>query len=229
MVRTVFGQEGTAKMKPANQDGFDYKRLVREGYDRCSEVYTNSRQSSDMPQLDSLIHRLPRGAAVLDIGCGGGVPVTSELAKTCRVTGVDISPVQVILAERNVPSGHFLCGDVMAMTFPEASFNAVVLFYAILHLPKEEHRELFARVHRWLKPNGLLLASLSFRNEDAYTQDNFFGVRMYWSNWGIDHYRQMLAEIGFALLEESRLEHGYKDGVKTEPEAHPLICTQKVS
>jgi SAM-dependent methyltransferase len=214
-------------LKPANEPGFDYKTLVREGYDRCAEEYNRSLRDEASPELRLLISRLDRNASVLDIGCGGGIPVCRELARTCSVTGVDISPVQIAFARQSVPSGHFLCGDIMMMVFPEASFDAIVSFYAIFHIPKEEHGELFRRIYRWLKPKGYLLASVTVENEDPYTEDDFFGVRMYWSNYGLVEYKQILLEIGFCLLEGSQLGHGFKEGVKSDQEVHPLILGQK--
>jgi cyclopropane fatty-acyl-phospholipid synthase-like methyltransferase len=214
-------------LKSAKETGFDYKRLVREGYDRCAGVYNRSRQGDANPELRWLISRLDKDASVLDIGCGGGIPVCRELAQTASVTGVDISPVQIAFARQNVPGGHFLCSDIMAMVFPDASFDAVVSFYTIFQLPKEEHRELFGRIYRWLKPKGYLLATVSAENEDPYIEDDFFGVTMYWSNYGLAEYERMLSEIGFSLLESTRLGHGYKEGVKSEQETHPLILAQK--
>jgi cyclopropane fatty-acyl-phospholipid synthase-like methyltransferase len=214
-------------LKPANEPGFDYKKLVREGYDRCAEEYNRSRQDDVSPELRLLISRLDKGASVLDIGCGDGIRACKELARTCSVTGVDISPIQIAFARQNVPSGHFLCGDIMTMVFPESSFDAVVSFYAIFHIPKEEHEELFRRIYQWLKPKGYLLTSVSIENEDPYTEDDFFGVRMYWSNYGLAEYKRMLSEIGFSVLEGTQLGHGYKEGVKSEQEVHPLMFSQK--
>ncbi len=116
----------------------------------------------------------------------------------------------------------------MTMEFPEASFDAIVSFYAVYHIPKEEHEELFRRIYRWLKPKGYLLATVSIENEDPYTEDDFFGVTMYWSNYGLTEYKRMFLEIGFSLLESTQLGHGFKEGVKSEPESHPLILVQKV-
>ena len=113
------------------------------------------------------------------------------------------------------------------MVFPEASFDAIVSFYAVFHTPKEEHEELFRRIYRWLKPKGYLLITVSIENEDPYTEDDFFGVTMYWSNYGLTQYRLMLSEIGFSLLECTQLGHGFKEGVKSEQEVHPLILGQK--
>ncbi len=171
---------------------------------------------------------LDEHASVLDIGCGGGMPVCSTLARHGEVTGVDISPVQIRLAQRQVPAGRFLCGDIMAMSFPEGYFDAVVSFYAIFHLPKEEHEELFTRIHRWLKPQGYFMGTVAREDEAPYTEDDFFGVTMYWSNYGVREYKQILTGLGFTLLGMEELGAGYRDGLKVTTEIHPLLFAQKV-
>jgi cyclopropane fatty-acyl-phospholipid synthase-like methyltransferase len=212
---------------PADTPGVDYKQLVRQGYDQCAERYSQARQREENPELAFLQRHLGDQATVLDIGCGGGVPVCSTLAHRCVVTGVDISPVQIDLAQRQVPGGHFLCGDIMGMSFPEGHFDAVVSFYAIFHLPKEEHRELFTRIHHWLKPKGYFMGTVAMEDEAPYTEDDFFGVTMYWSNYGVRDYRQMLEGLGFTLRGMEELGSGYRDGLKVTTEIHPLIFAQK--
>lgn len=41
-----------------------------------------------------------------------------------------------------MPSATFIKADIMAMDFPATTFDAVVSFYTILHIPREEHRTL---------------------------------------------------------------------------------------
>jgi hypothetical protein len=67
----------------------------------------------------------------------------------------------------------------------------------------------------------------SKRSEEPYTEDDYFGGTMYWSNWGLPEYRRMLSELGFALLDESKLGHGFREEMKSKPEVHPLIYAQK--
>jgi ubiquinone/menaquinone biosynthesis C-methylase UbiE len=217
-----------SRMKPANDPNVNYKDLVKEGYNRCATKYADARTGEEHPELAMLIGRLPEGASVLDIGCGGGIPVCLQLAKRANVTGIDISPAMIELAKKNVPSGNFACSDIMSVEFPDSSFDAVTSFYAIFHLPKEEHEELFCRIYRWLIPGGYLLATFARRDESPYTEDDFFGVTMYWSNFGIKQYREMLDRLGFSIIENGLLGHGYKNGVKQQPETHPFIFAGKV-
>jgi cyclopropane fatty-acyl-phospholipid synthase-like methyltransferase len=213
-------------MQPTNDPDVDYKALVQRGYDRCAAAYAEARQGQAPPELDLLTRRLTNAAHVLDIGCGAGIPIARTLAQRFRVTGVDISGEQIRRARTCVPEGTFIQGDIMSVTFPPAGFDAAVAFYTLFHLPREEHSELLRRIYTWLKPGGYLLATLTFAAEAAYTEDDFFGVTMYWSNYGLDDYQAILTEIGFKLLETTSIGHGYTTEKPAPSEYHPLILAQ---
>ena len=129
----------------------DPKRLVADGYDRIAEAYAAWVESDSTTLRDShlglLEAQLPAGARILDLGCASGVPVARRLAARFQVTGVDISERQVALARRNVPTASFVHGDMAAQEFEDARFDAVVAFFSIFHLPRDEHAALFEAVH----------------------------------------------------------------------------------
>ena len=207
-------------MKRADDPERDYARLVEDGYDRCAAAYNAARAGKPSDELAPLFERLPQGALVVDLGCGAGVTVAWALGSRFRVTGVDVSAAQLALARRQVPEATFVRCDMRRYDAPPASFDAVVSFYAIFHLPREEHEALFRRVHRWLRPGGLLLATLAWRDEPAYTEDGFYGVEMYRSNFGMDEYRAMLARCRFTALDVR--EAGTWAG-----ESHPLVLAER--
>jgi len=214
-------------LKPADDSQINYKDLVRRGYNSCAAEYDKSRRREAGPELSLLTGQLCDGAAVLDIGCGAGVPVAKTLAQRFAVTGVDISGEMINRARTNVPQATFILGDIMSVELPPSRFDAAVAFYSIFHLPREEHPELLQRIYGWLKPGGYLLATLSYLDEASYTEDDFFGVTMYWSNYGLEDYKRIIEEVGFALLETTVVGHGYGAEVQASEERHPLVFARK--
>ena len=212
-------------MKLADDPARDYKRLVIDGYDRCAADFNSERVTEAADALAPLMARLPDGARVLDLGCGTGVPVARTLSDRFDVVGADISASQLSLARRQAPGVALLRGDMERLHFSPSSFNAVVSFYAVFHLPREQQPDLFSRMLTWLRPGGYALVSLGRTNEPAYTED-FFGVEMYWSHYGTAQYREMLIEAGFELIEEQILDHGYNDD-RAPIERHPLFFMRK--
>jgi SAM-dependent methyltransferase len=185
------------------------KEIVRSGYDKISHAYRGDAVDFNDPSMATyaqwvheLIALLQAGEAVLDLGCGNGVPVAQLLSRAgFDVTGVDISPVQIGRAQANVPAARFMCADMTTLTFPAQSFVAITLFYAIIHVPLAEQRALLANIYQWLRPGGYLMATVG---SDSWTgtEDNWLdvaGAQMYWSHADTATYRAWLEDQGFAV------------------------------
>ncbi len=104
------------------------------------------------------LDRLPPGTTVLDVGCGiGGSSRILARDYGFAVTGVSISPNQIERARELTPPGlsaGFQIDDAMALSFPDASFDAVWSVEAGPHMPD---KAIFAKeLLRVLKPGGVL-------------------------------------------------------------------------
>jgi SAM-dependent methyltransferase len=186
----------------------DPKTIVREGYDRASYAYRGDEftwpRSGYAYWLSRLTRTLAAGSRVLDLGCGCGVPASRELARRHRVTGVDLSPVQIGRARRLVPSARFLCADMAAVEFEPRSFDAAIAFFSLINLPLSEQSVVITRVSGWLVPGGRLLAIVG-KLASTRIERSFRGVRgatMYWSHADVRTYRQWFEQAGFVIEAE---------------------------
>ena len=191
----------------------DPKRLVERGYDRVAQEYARLEGEAEWPRmrwLRKLLSRLEPGSSVLDLGCGSGDPADVEIAKHHNVTGVDISQMQVSLARQNVPSGNFIHGDAGSVEFPAASFNAVISFYTLEHIPREELQTILGRVYRWLRPAGYLLLSTEPGDIEGVIGE-WLGVPMFFSCFDSDTVSALVNQAGFEIVEssmETQVEQG---------------------
>jgi SAM-dependent methyltransferase len=85
------------------------------------------------------------------------------------------------------------------VSFPPASFAGVVALYAISHVPRDEHADLFRSVADWLQPGGVFLAVLGAGGLPDWTGE-WLGVPMYFSSFDANTNRSLLAAAGFDLL-----------------------------
>ena len=192
--------------------GDDERDLVRRGYDQLSYHYRrdDAEDGQYAPWLADLHQRLPASSAVLDLGCGCGIPVARFLAGAGhQVTGVDISQVQIDRARRLVPNASFLRGDATELDLPPASFDAVVCLYVLIHLPLTEQPRLLDRIATWLHPGGWLLVT---GGHGAWTgrQDNWFDgpAPLWWSHADAATYRSWLQQAGLVITTEERVPEG---------------------
>ena len=181
-----------------------HRRTVESGYDLMAERYLDTKDPEDPLALDALadlISFLPQGATVLDLGCGAGVPVTRWLTERgFAVTGVDVSARQLELARKNVPEATFLKADMAEVTFAPETFDAVVAFHSIIHVPRKHHQELLRNIHRWLEPRGVFLATMTVTDYEGRDEDwEGWGAPMAWSHYDRDANVGMLREAGFEL------------------------------
>ncbi len=116
---------------------------------------------------------------MVDLGCGAGLPGTRELTdRDLRVLGVDFSAVQLSRARRLVPAASFAQADMAALHLQPGSVDAVVSFYALIHVPLEDQVALFPRIRSWLRAGGYLLAITGARRWTGI--ESYLGADMFW-------------------------------------------------
>lgn len=175
---------------------------MKTGYNTIAKEYLKirSENSEDVQLLQELIQRVPKGARVLDAGCGAGVPVTKILSQLFEVTGVDFADAQIELARRLVPKARFLCEDIIRLSFPDHYFDAICSYYAIIHIPREEHEQLLLNFYRILKPMGLILLCMGATDIEIDEVEDYFGIKMYWSHFNDEINIKIITACGFKII-----------------------------
>lgn len=178
------------------------KETVQAGYERAADAYLADRpqDSPDIAALEQLVSRLAPGSSVLDAGCGAGVPILQRLTERYRVVGVDFAERQLALAARHAPAATLACMDLTRLGFAAGTFDAVVSYYAIIHIPRDEHAGILAAFHRLLRPGGLAFLCLGATDIADDLADDFYGVPMYWSHYDAPTYLTLLGQAGFNIM-----------------------------
>ncbi|MFN2629826.1 MAG: class I SAM-dependent methyltransferase [Gaiellaceae bacterium] len=132
---------------------------VRRMFDRIAPVY-DAMNHAMTAGLDRRWRRLTAGAAVrpgdrvLDACCGTGDLAIAALPLAREVVGVDFSERMLERARRKAPSIRWLQGDVLALPFDDASFDAVTVGFGIRNV--EDLERGLAELGRVLRPGGRL-------------------------------------------------------------------------
>jgi SAM-dependent methyltransferase len=193
------------------------KEIVARGYDAIALRYAEWAGQVESPALEwlrDLDARLPNGSDVLELGCGRGVPGTRELARRHRVTGVDISAVQIELARHHVPEASFLHADAAELDVAAGSVDAVVALFFFGHVPVDEQRDLISRIAVWLDDGGLLLATFGAGEAGEDVDPDWLGAPMFFASLGGNSYLPLLRESGLEPLRDEVLvqhEPGHGD------------------
>ena len=120
-------------------------------------VYSASGPSGVSRHLDGFLDRLPAGAEILELGCGGGRDAAHMIAR-----GFAVDPTDGV-AEIAAQAAARIRRPVRVMRFGELAavdrYDAIWASASLLHAPRGDLPDVLARIHRALKPGGQHFAS----------------------------------------------------------------------
>ena len=164
---------------------------------------------------------LPHGAAVIDLGCGAGFPITDVLVtEGLNVYAIDASPSFIEAFRRNLPGIPVACEAVEDSTFFDRTFDAVIAWGLMFLLPAEEQRRLIQRVADILVLGGRLLFTSEY--EPLVWNDAMTGLES--RSLGAVEYRSQLTAVGLLVTREYEDVGGYYfDALKTATDSTRVI------
>lgn len=199
---------------PTYQPPDSLKARLKESYDAMASEYnewTTNHFSIRLEYLNKLLPTLldeKRPVSVLELGCGCGLPVSEKLLTypNISVTANDLSSTQITLAKENLKDAgdrvSFLEGDMTKLDLALGSFDAVLAFYSIIHLPRDEQVTLLSSIAKWLKPGGYLLANFSAKESQGIELEKWLAEKgwMFWSGWGRAGTVEKIKEAGLEIV-----------------------------
>jgi len=154
---------------------------------------------NDKPWHDRFAALLGKGARVLDLGCGGGLPVAGNLvAGGMRVTGVDSSPRLVALCRERLPQQEWIVADMRGLRLA-AIFDGILAWDSFFHLKSDDQRAMFAVFAAHAGPGAVLMFNSGPAAGEAI--GSYKGDPLYHASLDPAEYRELLARHGFELIE----------------------------
>ena len=142
---------------------------------------------------------LPHGAAVLDLGCGTGLPITQVLvSEKLNVYAIDAAPSFVEAFRRNLPQIPVTCEAVEDSSFFERTYDGIVAWGLMFLLPPSNQRRLIRRISGILAPSGRLL--FTSPAEPIVWNDAMTGLES--RSLGGEEYRRLLLSVGLSVISE---------------------------
>ena len=172
-------------------------------YDLIADWYAESRMGakgpSGVPEVATLAASLPRGASVLDVGCGNGEPLTRVLLEHgCDVLGVDSSANMLARFRESFPDVPVIHSQIQSCDFQGRTFDAAIAWGVIFHLPHDAQSQALSTISHALTPGSPFLFTAG--DKDGWIDgEPMNGVPFRYYALTVEGYRELLRTHGLVL------------------------------
>jgi SAM-dependent methyltransferase len=170
-------------------------------YERHARHWDAARQREPMVEmtwLDRFRAEMPATASILDLGCGGGVPVAKFLIEHgFNVTGLDTSESMISLCRDRFPGNEWLVGDMRKISLGR-TFRGLVAWDSFFHLAHDDQSRMFPVFRQHSAPGAFLLFTSGPGHGEAI--GSYEGDPLYHASLAESEYRSLLSENGFSVL-----------------------------
>ena len=132
------------------------------------------------------------GAHVLELGCGKAekTRAVAQGGQVASIVALEVDEIQYarLLEIHDLPNVSFRLGGAEAIPAADATFDIVLLFKSLHHVPVDQMDHAIREIHRVLKPGGLAYVS-----EPVYAGDFNDILRLF-------HDEQVVREAAFAAV-----------------------------
>lgn len=184
------------------------------GYEsHASDFLTTRSKTVGVASVRRWVQSLQPSATVLDIGCGGGYPITNVLIdEGMLVYAMDASRTLVKTFQERFPEVPVACEAVEDSSFFHRKFEGIVAWGLLFLLEDAAQRKVLERISTALKVGGKLLFTSPRQRvewQDLLTRRNSISL-------GAETYKKILSDLGLSVIEEFEDDSGnyYYNAVK---------------
>jgi trans-aconitate methyltransferase len=188
--------------------------------DRYLELFRHELDGKpfDREALAAFAERMPRGARVVDAGCGPCGHVTALLAELgLDVLGIDLAPRCVELARLEQPACRFEAVDQWGLDPARLGgpLDGLVSYYSLHDQPKAGIVDRLAGWAAAIRPGGGLLVAVKEGTSEGIVEDPLgSGIRVYWAEFTEHELVVALEQAGFRV-DDVVARRAYDDEIQT--------------
>ena len=197
----------SAQVKRSGHDGVMVWESAGAAYDRVAPKYESrfvnelAGKARDRQLLDQL--STASCDPVIDVGCGPGQVGAYVRGRGRIVFGVDLSRAMAQLAAARLDGA--LAADMRALPVADGAAGALIAFYSVIHLQRDELGAAFEEFARVLRPGGQLVVS-AHEGDGEVTSTEMLGesVSLSASFFALDELTAATEAAGFDIVSAER-------------------------
>ncbi len=167
-------------------------------YEQHAQSYLRERDKSPVGTriVDQWGRSLRDGARVLELACGGGLPITRTLQEVgLQLWALDSSPTLAAEFQKRFPNIPMQCAKVQNSDFFNQRYEGVVAIGLVFLLTEPDQSDLINRVAGILEPGGRFLFTAPI--ETGTWRDMNTGIEC--RSLGQQRYRKLLQNAGLTV------------------------------
>jgi predicted TPR repeat methyltransferase len=150
---------------------------------------------------DRFVEALPKSARILDLGCGGAIPVAFNLVEhAIRVTGVDSSATMISLCRSRLPAQEWIVADMRTLSLGRR-FDGVLAWDSFFHLKPKDQRRMFTVFAEHAGDTAILMFNTGPRYGEGI--GSYRGDPLYHASLDPTEYVKLLTESGFGVIDHT--------------------------
>ena len=174
--------------------------LIVELYRRHAASWDRNRGRSGMERswLSRFKALVQNGRSVLDLGCGAGEPIATDLAVDgFEITGVDTSAPLIALASARLPKATWIVADMRGLDLGR-TYNGIIAWDSFFHLAPDDQRSMFPVFQRHSRTGAALLFMSGPASGTSIGR--WHGEPLFHASLAPEEYRLLLASHGFEVV-----------------------------
>lgn len=154
--------------------------------------------------LDAFTEQIP-GNRILNLGSGSGRDAVLLRDYELEVICVDASSEMIDMTKRMGFESQL--ADFSQLDFPLGSFDGVWAYTSLIHIPKDEARQVIAKIRKLLKPSGIFaIGVIEGDSAGMVERKTMPGTSRYFKNYSSKELRELIEPLGFKLTQEHRYQ-----------------------
>jgi 2-polyprenyl-3-methyl-5-hydroxy-6-metoxy-1,4-benzoquinol methylase len=189
---------------------------LKKTYNRIARDWSTQHGVDDwwIEGTDTFLSLLPKGATILDVGCGSGYKTKYIKDKGFNAAGIDFSEEMIKFAKEKYTDVDFEVVDVYDLDKYPKTFDGIYSQAVFLHIPKKRSIEVLEKMKSRLNDGGLLHLALKEvkdkKVEEEIKKENDFGYEFerLFVYYTLDELRGYFMSLGFEMVSEKIVVSG---------------------
>lgn len=135
---------------------------MRNDYNAIADLYSEEfgRVYEDLDVINEFLAKLKPNSKILDLGGGTGKLTDLFIKEGHQAICYDFSKEMMKKALEYFPDLPYILDDMLNIEqhFESDTFDGIIAFYSLFHIPREDLNNVFASINRLLKNNGIFVS-----------------------------------------------------------------------